>query len=443
MKKKLSPYIILILGFVTTILVGTGFLLLPFSTKAGINLSFIDALFTSTSAVCVTGLVSVPSVAEVYTVFGKIIIALLIEVGGLGFITIAIFIFTILGLKIGMADRYMIKESLNQNSLKGMVRLVRITIFIALVVQLVGAIVNFIVFIQDYPFWEAIGLSMFHAISSFNNAGFDLLGSNSLIAYRDNVLLNINTMALVILGGIGFIVIYDVLRHKTWRNLSIHSKIVLKTSFSLIIFGMLMLKLLEGSNITWLEALFNSVSARTAGFSTVDFNTFTNASLLIMMILMYIGASPASAGGGIKTTTFYTIFKYIFSFARNKQPITYNRHIADRSISKAFILVVFSLAYIVIAVFAINAIESSRGLAINEQHYFFTQVTFEVFSAFGTVGNSMGITVELSGLSKALLCLTMFFGRLGPITIITAFSRNMNIDNIHGIKYIDEKIIIG
>ncbi len=442
MKKKFSPYIIIILGFVATILIGTGLLLLPFSTKAGVNLSFIDALFTSTSAVCVTGLVSVPSVAEVYTTFGKIVIALLIEVGGLGFITIAIFIFTLLGLKIGMADRYLIKESLNQNSLKGMVRLVRITIFIALVVQFAGAIVNFIVFIQDYPFWEAVGFSLFHAISSFNNAGFDLLGSNSLIDYSNNVLLNINTMALVILGGIGFIVIYDVLRHKTWHHLSIHSKIVIKTSLSLIIFGMLLLKLLDGAHITWLQALFSSVCARTAGFATVDFNTFTNASLLIVMVLMYIGASPASAGGGIKTTTFYTIFKYIFSFARNKQPITYNRRIADRSISKAFILVVFSLAYIAMAIFAINAIESNR-LLMNEQHYFFTQVVFEVFSAFGTVGNSMGITPGLSGLSKALLCLTMFFGRLGPITIMTAFSHNLNVENIHGIKYIDERIIIG
>ncbi|MFA6890218.1 MAG: potassium transporter TrkG, partial [Bacilli bacterium] len=318
MKKKISPYLIMIFGFVTVILIGTGLLLLPFSTREGISLSFVDALFTSTSAVCVTGLVSVSSVAEVYTVFGKIIITLLIEIGGLGFITIAMFIFTVLGIKIGMGDRFLIKESLNQNSLKGMVRLVRMTVFITLIVQLFGAIINFIVFIQDYSFWNAVGFSLFHSVSAFNNAGFDLLGSTSFMVYEQNVLLNMNTMFLVILGGIGFIVIYDVLRTRNWKKLSIHSKIVLKTSLFLVVGGAIALKVLEGSNITWLQAFFNSVTARTAGFQTVQYNTFSNAALLVVMILMYIGASPSSAGGGIKTTTFYTIYKYLFSFARHR-----------------------------------------------------------------------------------------------------------------------------
>ncbi|MDD4212756.1 MAG: potassium transporter TrkG [Bacilli bacterium] len=443
MKKKLSPYMIMIIGFVAVILIGTGLLLLPFATKEGITLSFIDAIFTATSAVCVTGLVSVSSIASVYTVFGKIVIALLIEIGGLGFITIVIFIFSVLGIKIGMADRFLVKESLNQNSLKGMVRLVRTTIFITLVVQTAGAIINFIVFIQDYPFWDAIGISVFHSISAFNNAGFDLLGSSSLISYTDNVLLNLNTMALVILGGIGFIVIYDVLKNRQWNELSIHSQIVLKTSAFLIILGAIALKLFEGANIGWLEAFFNSVTARTAGFSTINFDFLSNSSLLIIMILMYIGASPSSAGGGIKTTTFYTIFKYIFSFARHKVPLTHHRKIANSSISKAIVLVVFSLSYIFMAILLVNAIEAKHFIETSNQHHFFTQVVFEVFSAFGTVGNSMGITKGLSGASKLVICLTMLLGRIGPITVITAFGRNVNVENVHGIKYIDERIIIG
>ncbi|HBP25455.1 MAG TPA: H(+)-transporting ATPase [Acholeplasmatales bacterium] len=443
-KKKISPYIIIIFGFVAVIMIGALLLLLPFSTYDNVHLSFINALFTATSAVCVTGLSAVPTLAGTFTIFGKIIITVLIEVGGLGFVTVVIFIFTLLGLKIGMQDRFLIKESLNQNSLRGMVRLVRFAVFVSLTVQGTGAIINFFVFKQYFPFWDAVGISVFHAISAFNNAGFDLFTQGqSLIPYQDPLLV-FNTAAMIIVGGIGFIVINDILKNKTWKNLSIHSRIVLRTSLGLIIVGMLLIKLLDWENVTWVQAFFTSVSARTAGFQTVDFNAITSSGLVVVMILMFIGASPSSTGGGVKTTTFYAIIKYIGSFARGKPPITYNRKIANGSVIKAFILVVLSLSFVILMVLAVAIVERFNPNVLVEDTVYFQKITFEVFSAFGTVGNSMGITPGLHWLSKALLCLTMLFGRLGPITIISVWNRNWNVEaSSHGIKFIEEKIIIG
>jgi trk system potassium uptake protein TrkH len=212
----------------------------------------------------------------------------------------------------------------------------------------------------------------------------------------------------------------------------------------LIIIGTVLIKLFEYNNITWLQAYFNSVSSRTAGFQTVDYNLFSNAALYVVMFLMYIGASPASTAGGIKTTTFYTVLKYIVSFARGKQPITHNRKIADSSVDKAMILVVFSLAWIVIAILMINLVERSYGNLMIDQYQYGTQIVFEVFSAFGTVGNMMYITVHLHPVSKFILCLTMFFGRLGPITIMSTLNRRWNVDaEKEDVRYIEEQIIIG
>ncbi|MGD9605600.1 MAG: TrkH family potassium uptake protein [Bacilli bacterium] len=440
--RKISPYIVIIIGFIAVIFIGSLLLLLPFATHDHISLSFIDALFTATSAVCVTGLTSVPTLAGTYTLFGKIVIGTLIEIGGLGFVTIVIFLFSLLGLKIGMQDRFLIKESLNQNSLKGMVKLVRFAVFITLIVQTAGATINFFVFKSYFDFWDAFGISIFHAVSAFNNAGFDLFTeAQSLIPYQNPILI-LNTSFLIIIGGIGFIVINDIITHKSWKKLSIHTKIVLKTSLWLIASGMLIIKLLEWDNISWLQAYFTSVAARTAGFSVVDFNLFSSGALIIVMGLMYIGASPSSTGGGVKTTTFYTVFKYLGSFARGRSPISFHRKIASGSVIKAFILVVFSLTFIIIAIFAMTLTEQNHLLAVSTTDNL-ERIVFEVFSAFGTVGNSMGITPNLTWGSKLILCLTMFFGRLGPITIISAWNRNWNVDSNKGIKYIEERIIIG
>lgn len=443
-KKKLSPSLIIILGFLSVIIIGTMLLLLPFATKNNYQLSFIDAFFTSTSAVCVTGLVPVSSVYDVFTIFGKIVIILLIEIGGLGFVTITIYIFSILGFKIGMNDRFLIKESLNQNSLKGMVRLVKFTVSTTLIIQTFGTLINLLIYTRDFPFFQALGISAFHSISAFNNAGFDILPyGNSLMFYQNNILLNINTSLLIIIGGIGFIVIEDILKKKRFKKLSIHSKIVLKTTLSLIVIGTIILKITEGNHITWLQAFFSSVSARTAGFQTVNFNSFTNLGLLLIMIIMYIGASPSSTGGGIKTTTFYTIGKYITSFAKGEQPVIYNRKIVNQSIIKAFILVVFSISFIILMIGSISFIEKFNPRVVDDQYHYFVKISFEVVSAFGTVGNSMDITANLHWLSKLLLSITMFFGRLGPITIMSIWNRHWNVENYHNVKYLEETIIVG
>lgn len=442
--KKLSPYLIFIIGFAILIATGTLLLMLPFATVDGYKLTFIDALFTSTSAVCVTGLLSVPTISGVYTLFGKIVIIVLVEVGGLGFITVATFLISLFGGKIGIQDRYLIKESLNQNSLKGMVRLVRTAVIITLIVQALGACVNFIIFIQDYPFDDALGMSVFHAVSAFNNAGFDLLGTgNSFYTYKDNVLFNLNTSTLIIIGGLGFIVMNDILKNKSWKKLSIHSKIVIKTSICLIIAGMLLFKISEGKNITWMQAYFNSVASRSAGFVTINVASLTNFSLLTMMILMFIGTSPTSTGGGIKTTTFYTILKTIISFGKGKKTLTYHREISRTSILKAFIVVVSAMIVILSSVMFISFIESYNPLVTNDANYLI-RIMFEVISAFGTAGNSMGITVNLHWLSKLILCFVMFFGHLGPITIISILNKHWTTNHeVSQVTYLEEKIIIG
>lgn len=441
-KKKLSPYIIIIISFAATILIGSFLLMLPFATNEGYNLNYIDSLFTATSAVCVTGLVSVTSIASIFTLFGQIIIYLLIQIGGLGFVTLVLFAFYLLGMKIGISDRFLLKEALNQNTMSGLVRLLKSTIIISFSVQLVGAIINFIVFSQDFGAGKAIWVSIFHAASSFNNAGFDILGSNSLMAYKDNILLTLNTSFLIITGGIGFIVIYDLLKHKKWKKLSIHSKIVLKTTIILLLAGTILFKITEGTNMTWLQAFFQSTTARTAGFSTFDWRLATNAGALIVCVLMYIGASPSSTGGGIKTTTLYTLYKYVTSFARGKKTVSYKREISKNSIDKAFALIIVSISFIVIIIFLIGFIEKFNDVGLTQSEYF-QRIVFEVFSAFGTVGNSMGITKGLHWLSKLLITLTMFFGRLGPITVISVLNKSWSGETEGQVKYLEEKIIIG
>ena len=330
-KKKHTPLLNIVLSFAIVILIGTLLLLLPFSVKPGVKLSFVDALFTSASAVCVTGLVPVASLQETFSVFGNIVLALLIQIGGLGFVTIAIFVLVALGAKVGIANRYLAKEALNQSSASGIVKLIRLVIKTTLTIECIGFILNLFVFVQDYEFLDAVGISAFHAISAFNNCGMDILGRESLMHYQDNILLNISTTLMIILGGIGFIVLQDIKNNKHWSRFLPHTKIVLKVTACLIVSGMVLLKISEGSNITWLQAFFHSVSARTAGFATMPFGTLRETTLLILIVFMFIGASPSSTGGGIKTTTFYTMVKSIIAFARGKKAITYHRKIEEET----------------------------------------------------------------------------------------------------------------
>lgn len=435
--KRIPPVITIVLSFIVAIILGTLLLKAPFSIKDGYSVSWIDSFFISTSAICVTGLTTIVNIGATFTPFGKIILAMLIQIGGLGCISVATFFFLALGAKLGVSDRYLLKEALNQDKVSNILKLLKSIILITFSIEALGAVVNFVVFSKYYDTLPAIGISIFHSISSFNNAGFDILGSNSLLNYSSDLLLNINTMMLIILGGLGFIVILDLLKKKfNYKKLTIHSKIVLTMSFILIVLGTVMIKL-SSNNITWLQAMFQSVSTRTAGFATMSFATLTGASILIMCMLMLIGASPSSTGGGIKTTAVYTMVKSMVSFSKGKQTIVKNRRISEESKLKSFTLFFFAISIIFfVSVFVLMAEKSNVNVN-------FASVIFESFSAFATVGLSMGITPYLSVISKLLICVLMFLGRLGPITIMGMWNSKWNKPDVNDIEYLEEKIIVG
>ena len=364
-----SPARIIAFGFAATIILGSLILMLPISLNDGVNLKYIDSLYTATSAVCVTGLITVDP-ANTFTPFGRFILAVLIQIGGLGITSLGTGIIIAMGKRVNFKSRS--------------------------------------------P--KALGISAFHSIAAFNNSGFDILGNfQSLAAYKNNVYLNVVTCMLIILGGIGFFVIKDIKTNKLkWKSLSMHSKVVIWVTVILIIFGAIMIKLTN--NITWLGALFNSVSARTAGFSTFNLSNFSNAGIIIMLVLMFIGASPGSTGGGIKTTTVFVLFKGIVSAATNKGEKAFKYAIPKNAFRKAAVVTVLGINVVLIGTFLISIFEPQLELR---------DILFEVVSAYGTVGLTTGITTSLSAASKILSMIIMFIGRLGPMTIVTLwyFSR--------------------
>lgn len=331
--KKQPPGRLIVIGFALVILFGTGLLLLPVSVKDGARVSFIDALFTSTSAVCVTGLIAI-DVADHFTTFGQTVVAALIQIGGLGVTSIGAGLIIAARKKIGIKGRVLVKEAFNVDGFKGMVRLVKAVLLMTLCFELVGIGLSFIVFVQDYPPLKALGISAFHSIAAFNNSGFDILGGlRNLIPYQSNVLLNLTTCGLIIFGGLGFLVILDILKKRSFRKLSLHSKVVITTTVALLVIGTLLLKATE--NISWLGAFFQSVSARTAGFSTYAIGEFSNAGLFTLIILMFIGASPGSTGGGIKTSTFFVLMQQVRSLFTKKHIGAFRRSIPSEALLKS------------------------------------------------------------------------------------------------------------
>lgn len=426
--KKMSPGRFVVLGFAAVILLGAFLLVLPISDNHGVKVKFIDAFFTSTSAVCVTGL-SVVDMKDTYDVFGRIIVALLIQVGGLGFACVGVGFFLLAKRKVSFKDRLVVKEALNLDSVKGIVKMVKTILFMTLLFEGVGVILSYIVFSQDYPPLEALGISLFHAVSSFNNAGFDVLGGfKGLVDYYDNVLLNLTTCGLIIFGGLGFIVIKEIAVKRNFKKFSLHTKIVITMTAFLLVTGTILIKLTE--NISWLGAFFFSTSARTAGFATYALGSFTNAGLFVLIILMFIGASPGSTGGGIKTTTTFTLFRSTISMTTNRHCCAFKRKIPSEVVIKAFMIAFLAASLVCVDTFLISIIEP---------HFTFIQILFEVVSAFGTVGLSTGITPELSSLSKLILIITMFIGRLGPLTIASIWS----FKTMSNVCYSEENITIG
>lgn len=427
MLKRMKPVQMIISGFLSIIFIGSILLALPISHSHYVNLSYIDALFTSVSAVCVTGLVVVDT-SVTFNVFGKIVIALLIQIGGLGVACMSVSLALFFGRRIGIYQRQLIKESWNMNSYEGLVVLVKMVLKITFVIEGVGALLSLVVFIQDYPLIEALGISIFHAIASFNNAGFDIIGSSSLIQYQHHIYLNMVTAIMIILGGIGFMVMLDVYRKKDFRHLSLQSKAVISTTTVLIFGGMMLLKCSE--NISWLGAFFQSVTARTAGFATYNLGDFSNAGLLIMMILMFIGASSGSTGGGLKTNTIFVIACEIKSTILHTHCTAFKREINEMLIQHAFVLLGISFSVVLLCTYFVSLFNPEFSLS---------QILFESVSAFSTTGLSTGITSMLSRGSKIVLMITMFTGRVGAWGILTIGGRK-ELSEVH---YSQEDIMIG
>ena len=416
--KKLSPARIIALGFATVILLGSLLLILPCSIREGVTLNYTDALYTSTSAVCVTGLIAVDP-GSTFTPLGQFFLAALIQIGGLGVTSVGAGIILAMGGKIKIKGRSLIREASNLDSGKGAIRFIKSVFFTTLAFELVGALLSFIVFVQDFPPLKAAGISIFHSIAAFNNSGFDILGlsgevhnSISLIPYQSNLLLNLVTCGLIFFGGIGFLVIREAIEKRfRWKKFSMHSKIVISTSAVLIIIGTLLVKLTE--NVSWLGALFFSVSARTAGFSTYSLSTFSNAGLLIITVLMFIGASPGSTGGGIKTSTFFSLLQGVKAAATNKSEKAFKYTIPKGTFRKAAVITMMALVIVFTGTYLLLIMESGNP------DISFIDALFEMTSAFGTVGLSTGITTSLGIGSKLLSILVMYIGRLGPLTIAT------------------------
>lgn len=423
------PARLIAIGFALAILLGSLLLCLPVSVQDGVDLQYIDALYTSTSAVCVTGLIAVDA-GDTFTPLGQCFLAVLIQVGGLGVTAVGAGIILAVGKKMDLKGRNLIREAMNLDSGKGIIKFVKSIFLTTLIFELVGAALSFIVFIQDYPPLRAIGISLFHSVAAFNNSGFDILGNlRNLIPYRDNVMLNLVTCGLIFFGGIGFLVIRELwTKRLRWKKLSMHAKVVLSVSAVLILTGTLLLKLTE--DVTWLGALFHSVSARTAGFSTYPLGNFSDAGLLVLIVLMFIGASPGSTGGGIKTSTLLVLIQSIKSAATNKTEKAFHYAIPKDAFRKAAVITLLALAVVMVGTFLMLLMEPELSLM---------DALFEVTSAFGTVGLSTGITPGLGVGAKLLSIFIMYIGRLGPLTIVSLwyFSRGERV------RFPDGNIAIG
>ena len=440
----LKPAQLLVITFVMTILIGTFLLTMPLSTKSGQGLDFVDALFTATSATCVTGL-AVKDTGTFFSLFGQIVILVLIQVGALGIMTFSVTLFMAAGKKLSNKQAMAMQDVLDQDSMAGILELVGFIAKMTIFLELLGAIFLYVGF---EPYISAPGqrlyVSLFHSISAFCNAGFSLF-SDSLMSYAKDPLINITISLLIICGGIGFIVVKDINDKYVKRKrpmslgLKLHTKIVVAMTAILLLAGTVLFYVAENNHILKgmnvkdkvLISFFQSATARTAGFNSVDIGALGNASIFMLIILMFVGASSGSTGGGIKTTTFWILIKAFFGNLRNKEHLnSFNRKIPDSTVGKAIAVFILSLALVIVFMYLLSITE----------HTTFRDLIFEVVSAFGTVGLSCGITAKLSVPGKFLITILMFLGRVGPLTIILAFAGYHKKVNF---KYAEERVMVG
>jgi trk system potassium uptake protein TrkH len=440
-KNRATPALLLIYGFAGMIALGTLLLVLPIASKSGQLTSFTNALFTATSAVCVTGLVIVDTY-DYWSLFGQIVIFFLIQFGGFGFMTSATLLLLAFRRRIGLRERLLIGESVGLTRIGGLVKLIRQMAIFTLVAEGTGAIVFLFKFLALYPPGTAIWKSLFHSISSFNNAGFDLFGGfQSLASFRTDPVVILMTAILIIIGGVSYLVLSDLLTNRTLGKISLDSKIVLTTTGILLILGTGVLLLTDFNNPATfgslpasgklLDAFFLSVTSRTAGFSTINMGNVAAHTLFFIMLLMFVGGASGSTAGGIKVNTFGMLIATIWSTLRGKDHAgAFGRQFTQQQINRALTVIMLSIGLISIAVLLLTFTESFR----------FIDLLFEIFSAFGTVGLSTGITPELSIIGKFIVTLTMFAGRLGPLTVGLALIQSQQPATYH---YPEETIRIG
>ncbi|SKA89055.1 trk system potassium uptake protein TrkH [Caloramator quimbayensis] len=440
---KLEPVQILALGFAAVILIGALLLCLPISSAEGKFTPFIDCLFTSTSAVCVTGLVTLDT-GTYWSTFGQIIIMLLIETGGLGFMTFATFFAVILGRRISLKERLIMQEAFNAFNIQGMVRLMLYVMGITFAIEGVGALILMTQFIPQYGISKGIYYGIFHSVSAFCNAGFDLIGDfKSLTPYAENVTLNLTICALIVIGGIGFAVITEVINNRGFKRLSLHTKVVLTTTALLILSGAVLFFLLEYANPKTMGALsfkgkvlasvFASITPRTAGFNTISTSDMTTAGKFLTIILMFIGASPGSTGGGIKTSTFTLLFMTVISVIRGREDTEiFKKRIGRSLVYRALAIIIIAFGLVILTTMVLSITQDGD----------FVEFLYEATSAFGTVGLSLGLTTRLNIIGKIIIILTMYSGRVGPLTLTLAFARKAQVANSN-IKYPEDKLLVG
>ena len=445
--RHLSPTRIFVLSFVAVILAGGILLWFPFSATKG-PLRFVDALFTSTSSVCVTGLVVI-DVGKDLTTLGQVITIFLFQIGGLGIITFSTVFFVLMGRGISFKGREIVQSTFLHTPRRDFIAIAKMVLWFTFAIESIGTVLLFIRFSMDFSPGTALYHAVYNAISAFNNCGYSLFSDN-LMGYRGDVIVNLTIMGLIVHGGLGFIVQYEVF---SWlkgiqKRLSVHAKIVLITTTILILSGAFLFYLFERNHIIKdapvltkiLASFFQSVTPRTAGFNTVDIGALTNATLLLMLVLMFIGASPGSTGGGVKTTSAALLVMLMWNRLKGNLDLNIFNRTVPREIVSRSISIIFASALSIAIVTSVLLIAGGGRLPPTESRHFFVEYLFDTVSAFGTVGLSMGVTPKLNDLQKYALILMMFAGRVGPLTLAFSLSRSTG---GRSITYAEEGVMVG